>query len=79
MSPHPVSLRLSSKLVKRAAASTAGLTPGTPGGLAARLRDSGVPASVAYIAFWPGGKLNLKLEALMVGVEGGGRAGGLEG
>ncbi|KAG2426482.1 hypothetical protein HXX76_011711 [Chlamydomonas incerta] len=58
-------VRLSSKLVKRAAASTAGLTPGTPGGLAARLRDSGVPASVAYIAFWPGGKLGLKLEALM--------------
>ncbi len=37
--------------------------------LAARLRDSGVPASVAYVAFWPGGKMGLKLEAMQVGGE----------
>ncbi|GLC39105.1 hypothetical protein PLESTB_000006900 [Pleodorina starrii] len=48
-------VRLAFKLVKRA--------PYTPG-LPARLHDSGVPASVAYLAFMPATRVSLKLEAL---------------
>ncbi|KXZ43898.1 hypothetical protein GPECTOR_78g86 [Gonium pectorale] len=48
-------VRIAVRLAQQAAASPA---------LAAQLRQSGVPASIAYLAFWPAGKGSLKLEAL---------------
>ncbi|GFR51682.1 hypothetical protein Agub_g14125, partial [Astrephomene gubernaculifera] len=54
-------VRLTVRLVRLAALSppSGGCTP-----LAPRLRESGVPASVAYVAFWPPTRPSLKLEAL---------------
>ncbi|GLI68232.1 hypothetical protein VaNZ11_012581 [Volvox africanus] len=48
-------VRLTLKLIRR--------VPYTPG-LGSRLHGSGVPASVAYVAFWPTSRVSLKLEAL---------------
>ncbi|GIL79479.1 hypothetical protein Vretimale_18363 [Volvox reticuliferus] len=48
-------VRLTMKLIRR--------VPYTPG-LGSRLHGSGVPASVAYVAFWPTSRVSLKLEAL---------------
>ncbi|EFJ45945.1 hypothetical protein VOLCADRAFT_93679 [Volvox carteri f. nagariensis] len=48
-------VRLCLKLIRR--------VPYTPG-LASWLHDSGVPASLAYVSFWPTSRLCLKLDAL---------------